>query len=145
MAKLSPAQVFLCLVAMQAAHSVEEYLTEFWRWFPVLTAGIHRLVDFFPVITPSRGQFIAVNFIIVMALSAVGTFSFRRNRWALRAALIIAVVEVINGIYHVGATIFLGRYFPGAVSGVGLIIIGSLFLMARATGDGTSTAETSVP
>jgi len=145
MLKLSPAPVFLCLVAMQAAHSVEECLTGFWKWFPVLTAGVHRLVGFSPVITPSRGQFITVNFIIVMALSTVGAFSYRRRRWALRAALIIGVVEVINGIYHVGATIVIGHYFPGAVSGVGLIIIGSLYLMARATGDGTSTAGTSMP
>jgi hypothetical protein len=145
MLKLSPAPVFLWLVAMQAAHSVEECLTGFWKWFPVLTAGIHRLMDFFPIITPSRGQFIAVNFVIVIALSAVGAFSFRRRRWALRAALVIAIAEVINGIYHVGATVFLGYYFPGAVSGVGLIIIGSLYLMARATGNGTSTAHTSMP
>ena len=145
MTKLSPGPVFWCLVATQTAHSVEETLTGFWKWFPVLAAGVHSLVGFFPVITPSRGQFIGVNFVIVIALSAVGAFSLRQNRWALRAALVIAIAEVINGVYHVGAMVILGHYFPGAISGIGLIIIGSLYLMARAPGNGASTAATSMP
>ena len=145
MTTLSPAVAFWCLVAMQAAHSAEESLTGFWRWFPVLTAGVARLTGFFPVITASRGQFIAANVIIVLALSVVGAFFFMRRRWALRAAFIIGVAEVINGVYHVGATVVLGRYFPGAVSGIGLIIIGVLFLKVYAAREGTSTAGTSAP
>lgn len=121
--------LFFILVLFQAAHSVEEYLTGLFRWFPRATGKIHEFIDIIPVMSMRETVFAALNVVFVIFLVVVSVLVFRRNRWAWKIMRLVAVIEIINGLVHILAAVFTGEYFPGAVSAIGLLVTGLLLLV----------------
>jgi hypothetical protein len=73
--------------------------------------------------------FVILNILIITVLLFLGPFVFLEKSWALQLANIVAAIEILNGSAHVSAAVFTGAYYPGCVSGVGLVILGVLFLV----------------
>lgn len=113
---------------MQAAHSTEEYLTRFYDWFPVGTGYVHDVTGFFPIIAISGQTFVILNITLITFLLSVSPFVFMEKTWALKIAKIAAFVEILNGLAHISAAIYIGGHFPGSISGVGLVAVGVLLL-----------------
>jgi len=124
----SPARVFYFLVLMQVLHSVEEISARLYIWMPRVTGRIRETFDFVPQLSLARASFIIANIVVIMLLLAVGAFLRGQRRWAWRVALVIGIIEILNGCAHIGGAIAIGGYFPGSASGVGLIIVGVMFL-----------------
>lgn len=117
------------LALSQALHSTEEVLTRLWDWMPRVSEVWHRQLDWVPVMQGmGETNFAAANLLIVTGLLALTPFVFERRPWALRLALWIAVIEVLNGSAHLAAALALRSYFPGALAGLGLIIFGVLYV-----------------
>ena len=110
--------LFLLLVGVQCAHSIEEYLTHLYE-----------------VLAPARyisGLFsenLALGFVAfntaVIALG-IGCY-FGLIRSARGAANIVAwiwvVVELANSVGHIFLALNAGGYFPGLVTGVALLFV----------------------
>lgn len=128
MAEEHKPNLFLILTAIQLLHSCEEILTGLHERFPIVTGKIHESISFFPIVNVSGSTFIALNVVFVTFLLLICFFVYRNRRWAWKIAKIVAIVEVINGLVHLSAAIFTGGYFPGAISGLGLMIVGFLLL-----------------
>src|SRR6266849_4253013 len=98
---------FIALVAVQAAHSVEEYLGRLWLVFPP-AAFVSGLVS-----EDRRRGFILIN----VALLVFGLWCFFwpvRRSWPQARALIVfwIVIEVINGSGHPLWTLQKQAYTP---------------------------------
>jgi hypothetical protein len=109
--------IFLALVLAQAAHSVEEY--------------VFRLYD---LLAPARyasslfGIDRQIGFVLVnVALVLFGLWCWRRTIRSGRAGLawIWALLEIGNGLAHVGLVLAAGGYFPGLATAPLLIGLGA--------------------
>ena len=109
--------LFLLLVAVQAAHSVEEYLTRLYVVFPPA-----RYVS--GLVSENRASgFIVVNVAIIVLGVCCYAFPIRSG---LKAGRLVAwlwlVMELANGTGHAWLAASAGGYFPGALTGAALIV-----------------------
>lgn len=115
---------YLALGIMQGVHSAEEYLTRLWHWFPVVTGYVHEATGLFPIINMSEQTFVILNITLVAGLLSLTPFVFQNRTWASRLATILAVVEIVNGLAHLSAAVYVAGYYPGTVSAMGLTSLG---------------------
>jgi Protein of unknown function with HXXEE motif len=125
---------FLTLVAIQAAHSVEEYAGRLYDVFPPA-----RLVSGLISHDLKRG-FVIFN----LGLLLFGLWSFLwpvRRRWpsAIPIVWFWVVIELINGIGHPVWTLIELRYTPGVATAPFLLVL-ALYL-ARQLRVGSSPAS----
>jgi hypothetical protein len=118
--------LFLLLTLVQITHSIEEFISELFNRFPIVTGEIHAFISIFPVIQMHKNVFAALNVFFVVFLLAIGVNLFKGRPWAFKAARIFAFVEIVNGVAHISAAIYAGGYFPGCISAAGLLIMGIL-------------------
>jgi hypothetical protein len=103
--------VFLLLVALQAAHSVEEY-----------TTGLYEALAPARFVSGLFSDDLALGFAIVnSALVALGLWCYavpiRSGRPSARAwAWPWVAIELGNGVGHVALAILAGGYFPGVLT-----------------------------
>jgi hypothetical protein len=124
---------FLSLVILQLIHSTEEYLTQLYNWFPVVTGRLHSVTGILPIITMSSQTFAVINLVAAIILIIVSIYVFRQKHWAYRIAVVVSIIEIINGVIHISAAIYTGGYFPGSISAVGLLIVAALLLWSIKT------------
>jgi hypothetical protein len=122
------ANYFFVLVIMQLLHSAEEAVFKLENWMPVVSGKVHNIFTFFPVIVFPEESFIIANIILVIVMAIFTRFVYKEYKLAIKIAKIASVIEIINGAGHISMAIILFRYFPGCISGIGLIIFGILCL-----------------
>lgn len=120
---------------MQAIHSIEEYLTRLFNWFPIVTAHIHNRIAFIPVLRMDERTFVVLNIVLIVGLLSISPFVFKEKPWSLGIAKIVAAVELLNGLAHLSAAVYFGGYFPGSVSAIGLLVVGFLLMRSFFTRD----------
>ncbi len=122
--------LFLLLVAVQAAHSVEEYLT---RLYDVLPPA--RYVSGLLSENPATG-FLIIN--VGIFVLGVWCYAFP-VRSGLKTGRMVAwlwlAVEFANGTGHLLLAASAGGYFPGAFTGA-VLIVAALGLAASLVLDG---------
>jgi hypothetical protein len=128
--RLSLPWLFLGLGLAQAAHSIEEVLTGLWKWMPLVSGALHSRTGWTPVVAMPEQTFIIGNMVIITLILAFSPLPFINRMWAWKIATVIAVVETVNGLNHVGAAILTRSYFSGCISGVALILLG-VFIWAN--------------
>ena len=109
---------FGALIAVQAAHSVEEYLGRLWESFPPA-----RFISGLASADHERG-FLVLNVLLV----AFGIWCFVwpvRRRWPIAGSLawFWIAVEMINGIGHPLWSIKQGGYTPGVATAPVLLVL----------------------
>ena len=67
--------------------------------------------------TVGQGMFFAFNVSLVALLIFCFLLAYFQW-WRFRFPIIFAIIELINGIYHLVWTTVLGKYFPSVVSGL---------------------------
>ncbi len=128
---LSKEYGYFMLALFQAFHSAEEIATRLHERFPIVTGAVHEKIRFFPVFRMSADTFAIANIAVVALVVGLCPFVFMGRHWALKLATVVAVVEIMNGMGHIGAAVVAGAYYPGAVGAVGLIVAGWMFLKTR--------------
>ena len=110
--------VFLLLVAVQAAHSAEEYVTRLYEIF-LPAKFVSGLVS-----DDLRIGFIVINAAIIVLGAWCYLFPVRSG---LRAGWVVAwlwlIIETANGIGHLLIAASVGGYFPGVLTGVALVVV----------------------
>jgi Protein of unknown function with HXXEE motif len=109
---------FGSLIAVQAAHSIEEYFGRLWESFPPA-----RLISGLVSSNLERG-FVIIN----VALLAFGVWCFYwpvRRGWqsAIRVAYIWITIEIVNGIGHPLWSLSQGGYTPGLATAPILLLL----------------------
>jgi len=122
------ANYFFILVIFQLLHSTEEIIFKLENWMPIVSGKVHNVIHFFPVIVFPEEAFMIANIILVIVMLIFTRFVYKEYKWAVIIAKIASVIEIINGTGHITMAIILFRYFPGSITGIGLIIFGILCL-----------------
>lgn len=112
------AGTFGALVAVQAAHTVEEYAGRLWESFPP-AAYLTGLVS-----SDREAGFLVINVVLV----AFGVWCFFwpvRQRWPVARAIgwLWIAIEVVNGIGHPVWSLRQGAYTPGVLTAPILLVL----------------------
>jgi len=82
------------------------------------------------------GWFLLINWLLLCIPVAIFFFILMDKRWAYYTGIVYALFMTFNGAGHILLTLVTGRYFDfaaGAVSGIGLVILGPIvtYLLIR--------------
>ncbi len=102
--------------------------THLYEFFWTVTGILHRSFPSFSQFRMSADTFAVINMTLIAALLAIVPFVDSGRRWALALAGVVAVVETLNGIGHLGAALYFGSYVPGAASAPLLLLLGIVLL-----------------
>ncbi len=130
--KIAKSYWFLGLV--QVAHSMEETGTKLYLEFSSMSEALHQLFPWFPLFEISADVFAILNYLIIALMLGSVVVVEKGKSLGFIFMWIWAIIELLNGAFHVGTWIFLHAYFPGGVSGSILFILSILFIrQLRAT------------
>ena len=111
--------------------SMEEIIGHYPGWIADFTRKINLRVPYFPVIQINEQAFMFISLIIIIILFVFLAFVFLESRWSRILVIILGLAEIINGGFHIVASIYFMRYVPGSISAVGLIIFGLLIIFLK--------------
>lgn len=97
------------------AHQIEEYINEFWEVFP--------LYDM------SKNVFIIFNVMVNLFLIPVWVYLWHNKLWAVNIARLFLMLMRVNGIWHIGWSIYLHQYMPGLITGIMFIVVSAFFIL----------------
>jgi hypothetical protein len=124
---------FIGLVIFQIFMSMEEIIGHFPRWLTLLTGKMHNKLTLFPVIQINEQVFMFLSLIIIIILFVFLAFLFLDSKWSRLLAVIIGVLEAINGGLHILTSLYFMRYLPGSISAIGVIVFGLLVIYIKPT------------
>ena len=119
---------FLLLGLAQALHSIEEIWFHLYDFAGKAAITAPPILAYFSSFRMKAEIFAILNIIIIVIMLVSLPFFENRHRWALRAALFWAIVEILNGLAHITIAIIFSQYFPGSLSAPLLLLSGSMLL-----------------
>jgi hypothetical protein len=118
---------WLALTITLALHVVDEALTDFLSVYNPTVREMRARWGWFPMPEFTFGAWVAGLSVLVAVLLAFTPWAFRGAR-ALRAvAYPFAAIMLLNGIGHLAASAYLGRWAPGATTAP-LLLLASIWL-----------------
>ena len=123
-------RAWLVLVAVLAVHVVDEALTDFLGFYNPLVRAIRARISWFPTPTFTFGIWLAglVALVVVLAMLAPAV---RRGAGGTRAASwVLSAIMLLNGLGHLGGSLYFQRWLPGATSAP-LLLCASVVLARR--------------
>jgi hypothetical protein len=117
---------FIGLIIAQVFQSMELIMGKLPAYIPALTAKVHKHLAFFPVIGFNELLFMLLNLVLIIGLFIMAAFIFLEAEWARTIVVIIAVIEILIGLFPILNAIYFSQYFPGIISAGGLIVFGIL-------------------
>lgn len=122
---------FIGLVIFQIFMSMEEIIGHFPRWITLLSGKIHHKLTSFPVIQINEQVFMFISLIIIVILFVFLAFVFLESRWSRVLAVILGLIEIINGGLHIVTSLYFMRYVPGSISAIVVIFFGFLIIFIK--------------
>lgn len=116
---------YVLLLLLHGVHVLEEALTGF------------RMIE-----TLGMGVWLSGNLTLLVLATLPGWYALFSGTLPLGLLVIYGVIQVLNGLGHVSSALWRGSYDPGCASGVGLIAVGVLLVVAAQRLRPTPTAET---
>jgi hypothetical protein len=133
-------QLYWLLGLAQVIHSIEETYTELYLKLNSMIEGLHQAFSWFPLVEISADLFAILNYLMIALI--LGSVPVAEQGKQLGSVLMWswAVIELLNGAFHIGTWVFLHRYFPGGISGPILFIFSVFFIQQlRATSNQITT------
>ena len=125
----------------QVVHSMEETLTQLYLQLNSTIEALHQLFPWFPLIEIDADVFAVLNYLMLALILGSLPAAEKGARTGKIFMWSWAIVELLNGAFHIGTWIFLRTYFPGGISGPILFVLSLLFILQlRSTGKQTEPA-----
>jgi hypothetical protein len=122
---------WVSLTIVLAFHVVDEALTDFLSVYNPIVREARARVGWFPMPEFTFGVWLTGLCVLVILLLALSPFAYRGSRVLRVAAYPYAAIMFLNGVGHLGGSMYLGRWAPGATTAP-LLIAASIWLMASA-------------
>lgn len=122
---------WVALTITLAAHVVDETVTDFLAVYNPIIRAARARVDWLPLMEFTFAPWLAGQCVLVLLLLALSPLAYRRSRALALAAYPYAAILLLNGIAHLLASVYLGRWAPGATTAP-LLIATSLWLLNTA-------------
>jgi hypothetical protein len=135
-------RAWLALTAVLAAHVTDEALTDFLSVYnPIVRAARERL-GWFPMPTFTFEAWLTGLAIGVVLLLLLAPLAYAGVAAVRVAAYPYAAIMFLNGLGHLGGSVFFSRWMPGATTAPLLLAASSwLFVAARRSGRRDSDGE----
>ena len=136
------AQSYWILGLAQVVHSTEETLSQLYLKLDSMIEALHQLFHWFPLVEINADVFAAINYLMLALILASVPAAEKGNRTGFFFMWLWAIVELLNGAFHIGTWVFLQHYFPGGISGPIILVLSILFIQQlRATSTQTTPAN----
>jgi hypothetical protein len=122
-------KTYLGLGIVQALHSMEEMYTQLYNFFWTATGIFQRYLPIVPQLKMSAQIFAILNMGFIVIILATVPFVESNRRWAIQLAWCWAVIEVLNGLFHLSGVVLFRGYVPGALSAPLLLVVGILLFI----------------
>ena len=120
-------QAWLVLVAALAVHVVDEALTDFLGFYNPLVLAIRSRIPWFPMPTFSSRVWLAGLIVLVLVLALLSPAVRRGAAGARLASWVLSGIMFLNGLGHLGGSLYFQRWLPGATSAP-LLLVASVLL-----------------
>ena len=122
---------WITLTLALAVHVVDEAAHDFLTMYNANVRIVRQHLPWLPVPTFTFSVWITLLILAVALLLLLSPFAFRRHgagtRWIRPVAWFLAVLMTLNGLNHIAASIYLGRFAPGVESSP-LLLLASAYL-----------------
>lgn len=122
---------WVALSVSLALHVTDEALTDFLSVYNPTVLAIRARIPFSPLPTFTFGVWLGGLIFAVVALVALSTFAFRGARWMVPFAYFYGVMMFMNGMGHLGGSLYFLRFMPGVYSSP-LLLAASVHLLIGA-------------
>jgi hypothetical protein len=122
---------FIGLIIFQIIMCMEEIIGHYPKYITIFTGKLHDKLSFFPVIQISEQLYMFINLIIIIILFVFLAFVFIESRWAKILAVVLGLIVILNGGFHIFSSLYFMRYIPGSISAIGLIVFGFLVILIK--------------
>jgi hypothetical protein len=122
---------WVALSVSLAFHVTDEALTDFLSVYNPTVLAIRSRVPFLPLPTFSFAEWLGGLIFAVVALLALSIFAFRGARWMIPFAYFYGVMMFMNGMGHLGGSVYFRRFMPGVYSSP-LLLAASVYLLISA-------------
>ncbi|MEH2270519.1 MAG: HXXEE domain-containing protein [Nostoc sp.] len=126
LAEIGQSYWFLGLV--QVVHSIEETYTELYSYFGSMSEVLHQHFPWIPIFEISADLFAILNYLMIALMLGSVPSAEKGSQWGFYLMWSWAIIELLNGAFHIGTWLFLHHYFPGGVSGPILFVLSILFI-----------------
>jgi len=127
-------QSYWILGLAQVIHSMEETLTQLYTQLNSMIDTLHQYFSWFPLIQIDADVFAVINYLMLALILGSVPAAEKGNRVGFIFMWIWAIIELLNGLFHIGTWVFLRTYFPGGISGPILFVLSLIFIrQLRAT------------
>ena len=126
LAKIAYSYWFLGLA--QVVHSMEETYTKLYLKLDSMIEALHNIFHWFPQLAISADLFAILNYLMIgLILGSVPTAE-KGTKIGFIFMWSWAIIELLNGAFHIGTWVVLRHYFPGGISGPILFVMSLLFI-----------------
>jgi hypothetical protein len=135
LSSFGPAWVGLTLAL--AAHVADEAVTDFLSVYNPIVRAARVRFGWFPMPEFTFAPWLTGLCALVILLLALSPLAYRGSRPLRLAAYPYAAIMLANGLGHLVASLYLGRWAPGATTAP-LLIAASIWLFVSVTSEGRS-------
>jgi len=114
-----------------ALHVVDEALTDFLSVYNPTVEAIRNRFPYVPLPTFTFEIWIAGLIFAVILLLSLSSLIIRSRKWSVPISYGLAAIMLMNGLLHIGGSLYLGRLMPGVYSSPVLIGV-SIYLLKQA-------------
>jgi hypothetical protein len=118
------------LVALLALHVADEALTGFLEFYNPLVLSIRSRMGWFPMPTFGFRIWLGGLVALVVLLAMLGPAVRGGAAGTTVAAWTLSTIMFLNGLGHLGGSLYFGRWLPGTTSAP-LLLLGSVLLARR--------------
>jgi len=133
---------FIGLIVSQIIMSLEEVVGRYPEYLTLFTEKLHDKIPAFPVIYISGPVFMFSSLILIIILFVFLGLVFIESKWSRIFAVTLGIFEIINGGFHIFASIYYFKYIPGSITAVIVIIFSLLIIIFKPVAQQTEPEET---
>jgi hypothetical protein len=111
-----------------ALHVIDEATNDFLAFYNPTVIAIKGELPWLPLPIFEFMTWISVLSVALILLFSLTVFAYNRSSWMRAPSYLFAVVMLLNGVGHIGGSIFRGELIPGVYSSP-LLIIASIYLI----------------
>lgn len=121
-------QSYWLLGLLQVVHSMEETLTQLYLQLDSMIQYLHQHFSWFPLIQIDADMFAVLNYLMLALILGSIPTAEKGNRIGYIFMWAWAIIEMLNGLFHISTWMVLRHYFPGGISGPLLFVLSVLFI-----------------
>ncbi len=121
---------WVTLVAALAIHVADEALTGFLPFYNSIVLSIRESYPLFPMPVFTFPVWLGGLVTVVLGLFLLSPLVFRGHKALHYLAYFLSILMLLNGLGHIGGSLYLGTFAPGVYSSPLLLLGGSALLIS---------------